>query len=684
MTAYNSIKWSFLLIIVVLSFYQAGAQPSTGTTSRAGIDLSLMDTTVKPCDDFYQFANGHWLTTAKIPADRGSWGTGSELVERNIALIHEILEVAAKDQSSPEGSIRRNVGIFYRSGMDSTGADAAGVKPLEKEFATIAAIGSARDLLEEIATLHRKNISAGFGFFVYMDFKNASKNIAQLYQAGLAMPNMEYYTKTDEQSEALKKKYVDHVTAIFRLLGDPPADASQEAATVMRVETALANASMRPVEERDPNAVYHKIHAGDLDTLAPHIPWKAYFSKLGLPGYDEINVGQPGFIRVVDRMVDSLPLAEWKTYLRWQLANAEASRLSSAFVSEDFQFNSGAIRGMKELSPRWKRILQETDHALGEAVGQLFVEKAFPPAAKERAHTLIVNLQSALRDRIINLDWISEPTRQQALQKLNALTIKVGYPDKWRDYSALRLDGSTFVENAMKTDEFEFRRNLNKIGKPLDRTEWSMTPSTVNAYYNPNYNEIVFPAGILQPPFFDMNADDATIYGGIGTIIGHEMTHGYDDEGRQFDADGNLRDWWTKEDVEHYTGRASIIEKQYNGYLAVDTMHINGQLTLGENIADQGGVKIAYLAFRKTLEGKPEPPQIGAYDADQRFFIAFAQAWKRITRPESVRLMILSDPHSPPRYRVIGSIYNLHEFSRAFHCTSGAMVNPSAGQATIW
>ncbi|HUN66734.1 MAG TPA: M13 family metallopeptidase [Bacteroidota bacterium] len=655
-----------------------------GGFSSAGIDFSMIDSTISPCEDFYQYANGRWLSTARIPADRASWGTGSQLYEQNIAIIRDLLGSAARDESSPAGSIRSKVGRYYRTGMDSAGIEKAGIRPLARDLADIGSMRTAGDLAGEIASLHRRGISAAFGFFVYMDFKHAANNIAQLYQGGLAMPNMEYYTKTDEASESIKKKFVDHVKATFVLMGDGDAEAEREAASVMRIESALASASMRPVEERDPNAVYHIYTLPGLDSLAPQFPWKIYFTKLGLPGVAEVNVGQPSFLKFVARMADSVPMPEWRTYLRWQLVNAEAPRLASAFVDEDFRFNSGVIRGTKELSARWKRVLRDEDAALGEGVGRLFVEKTFPPAAKERAHTLVVNLQAALRDRIMHLDWISEETRKEALRKLSALMIKVGYPDQWRDYSALKIDGSTFVENGMQADEFEFQRNLDKIGKPLDRTEWSMTPSTVDAYYNPNFNEIVFPAGILQPPFFDMNADDAAIYGGIGTVIGHELTHGYDDQGRQFDAEGNLRDWWTKEDVDHYQGRASVIAKQYSGYLAVDTMHVNGELTLGENIADQGGVKIAYLAYRATRAGKGELPVINGFTGDQRFFLTFAQVWKRMTRPESVRLMILSDPHSPPRFRVIGSVYNLQEFSRAFRCSSGAMVNPQAGAAAIW
>ena len=382
-------------------------------------------------------------------------------------------------------------------------------------------------------------------------------------------------------------------------------------------------------------------------------------------------------------MLREVPMDDWKTYFRWQLITAEAPRLSSAFVAEDFRFNGTVIRGTKELRPRWKRMYEAVDKEMGEALGQLFVERAFGPGAKERARTMVLNLKAALHDRIMTLSWITEDTRKQALAKLNATAVKIGYPDKWRDYSSLKVDAQSFVENAMVADEFETQRNLDKIGKPVDKTEWGMTPTTVDAYYNPNYNEIVFPAAILQPPFFDVDADDATLYGGIGTIIGHELTHGFDDEGRQFDADGNLKDWWTPEDEKNYNVRASVVKEQFDNYVAIDTLHINGKLTLGENIADLGGVKIAYLAFKKSMEGKPRPQPIDGFTHEQRFFLAFAQAWKRLTQPESVKLMLASDPHSPPRFRVMGPLYNMPEFGEAFGCKSGKMVNTTQ-RAEIW
>jgi putative endopeptidase len=401
--------------------------------------------------------------------------------------------------------------------------------------------------------------------------------------------------------------------------------------------------------------------------------WKSYFSVIGISAANDLNVGQPKFFEELSKMSRDTPLENWKIYLRWHLINGAAPYLSSPFVNEDFQFNLAVVRGVKELRPRWKRVLATTDQELGEALGQLYVAKNFPPEAKERAKVMIQNLKAALHDRLQQLDWISDETRQQAVRKLNAIAVKVGYPDKWRDYSAYPVDQPSYVLNVLQGNEFEFQRNLNKIGKPIDRTEWGITTPTVDAYYNPSFNEIVFPAGILQPPFFDMKADDASNYGATGSVIGHELTHGFDDQGRQFDAEGNLKNWWTDEDQKRYGQRASSIEKQYANYVVVDTMHINGKLTLGENIADIGGLKIAYLALQKSLEGKPHPEKIDGFTAEQRLFLAFAQGWRRNTRDEALRLMLTTDPHSPPRFRVMGTIANLPEFGQAFSCKAAAM-----------
>lgn len=663
----------------------ATAPSSAAAQTGRGVNLKYMDTSAKPCQDFYQYASGNWLASNPIPADRSTWGAGSELSEKNFEVLRQILEDAAKDKGAPKGSARRKVGDFYRSGMDEARIEAEGAKPLAREFARIEAIKDVGTLQDAIAHLHRLNLSPAFNFFAYQDYKNSTRIISWLYQGGLGLPNRDYYTKEDERSKEIRTQYVAHVAKMFELLGDNPQQAAAQARAVMEMETRLARASMTPVEERDPNATYHRMTLAQLNALVPGLSWNRYFKSLGLTDPGDINVAQPAFYKEVGQMMTSVPVADWKTYLRWQLINAQAPRLSSAFVNEDFHFNGRVVRGTKELRPRWKRILTATDSSLGEALGQLYVERNFSPQAKAKALELVMNLKAALRDRLKVLDWISEATRQQALKKLDAINVKIGYPDKWRDYSALNIDDGSYVLNAMRADEFEFQRNINKIGKPIDRREWSVSTPTVDAYYNPNFNEIVFPAGILQPPFFDPTADDATNYGGVGAIIGHELTHGFDDQGRQFDAEGNLKDWWTAEDQKNYNQRAAIVEAQFNEYVPLEDLHINGKLTLGENIADLGGLKIAYLAFQKSLEGKPRPPVIDGFTPEQRFFLAFAQNWRRNIRPEALRLMLATDPHSPPRFRVLGPVSNMPEFFAAFGCKPGdSGIRGEAIQVKIW
>jgi len=682
-------RLSMTLLTLLLAINATGtglfARTSDSEPRAQGIDLKSIATSVKPCQDFYEYANGRWFEQNPIPADRSSWGAGSELFERNLVVLHQILEDAAKDTSAPKGSVTRKVGDFYRAGMDEARIEADGAAPLSKEFARIAAIKDIAALQDEIAHLHRMTIYAGYVFYAYQDFKNSTRIIANFYQGGLGLPDRDYYTNEDDKSKEIRKQYVEHVAKMFELLGDKSLQAADEAKTVMEFESRLAKSSMTQVEQRDPNAVYHLMSLAQLNELTPGYSWDRYFTGIGLANPGDINVSQPVFFKEVGKMMTGVALKDWQTYLRWTLTRANAGKLSSPFVNESFRFNGAILGGAKELRPRWKRVLEATDQDLGEALGQLYVAKAFGPEAKARAQTLVANLKAALRDRLAALDWISEATRKQALRKLDAIMVKIGYPDKWRDYSKLAVDGGSYVMNDLQASEFEFERNLQKIGKPIDRTEWGMTPPTVDAYYNPNFNEIVFPAGILQPPFFDAKADDATNYGGIGSIIGHELTHGFDDQGRQFDADGNLKNWWTPEDEKNYNARAALMEKQYNDYVAVDTLHINGKLTMGENIADLGGLKIAYLAFQKSLEGKPRPTPIDGFTAEQRFFLAFAQSWRRKTRPEAVRLMIATDPHSPPRYRVIGPLSNMPEFLSAFACEGeNTLARPEALRVKIW
>ncbi len=656
----------------------------TALDAPRGVDPSKMDARVSPCEDFYLYASGTWLANHPIPADRASWGAGSELQEQNFEVLKQILEDAAADRAAPGASVKGKVGAFYRVGMDEARIEKDGGKPLEADFARIAAIGDADSLAREIGRLHRLGTESAFSFFVGQDAKNSTLLLAEVYQGGLGLPDRDYYLSDDPHMKELRAKYEAHVAKMFTLAGDSPAAAAKNARTVIAVETRLAKKSMTPVEQRDPNALYHRMSSEQLARLAPGFRWKAYFGGVGLtePGaLAAVNVNQPEFFKEVGAMAKDVPLEQWKPYLRWGVIHSSAPYLSSAFVDENFAFYGRELFGQKQLRVRWKRVLSAADAELGEALGQLYVERAFSPEAKAKALAMVMNLKAALGDRIRALDWIGEDTRRQALRKLDAIAVKIGYPDKWRDYSGLKVDGVSYLANVRQGEEFELQRNLNKIGKPLDRTEWGITTPTVDAYYNPALNEIVFPAGILQPPFFDPQADDASNYGSIGGVIGHELTHGFDDEGRQFDADGNLKNWWTDEDVRNYQERGKAIAKQYSGYVAVDDLHINGDLTLGENIADIGGLKIAYVALQKALAGKPAPERIDGFTADQRFFIAFAQGWRRNATPESLRVMIATDPHSPAPFRVRGPTADTPEFSHAFACGGGG----SGGvTAQIW
>jgi putative endopeptidase len=653
---------ALLLAWTVATAGQAAEAPAHG------VDPAKMDRSANACADFYLFANGTWLANSPIPADRTTWGAGSELYERNLEVLHAILEDAARDTAAAKDTVAAKVGAFYRSGMDTARIDKEGVLPLSEELLAIEKIAQRSDLPDVVARLHRQGVGPAFQFGVLQDFKNSSKNQAWLYQGGLGLPDRDYYVTDDKKKTEIRNVYVGHVAKILELSGESRGTAAAHAKTILAFETRLAKVSMTPVEQRDPQAIYHPMTPVELAAAAPGFAWDRYFTGIGLKDSSTLNIGQPAFFQELGRMASTVPLPEWKAYLRWHLLHAEAGSLSSPFVEENFRMYGKTIGGAKQLRPRWKRVLQSTDQELGEALGQLYVAHAFPPEAKARAREMVGNLIAALRDRITALDWIEEATRQQALRKVDAIVVKVGYPDRWRDYARLPVDRGSYAGNVMQAEAFEFDRNLRKIGQPVDRTEWGITAPTVDAYYNPQFNEIVFPAGILQPPFFDPQADDESNYGAIGAVIGHELTHGFDDQGHQFDADGNLKSWWTPQDEKNYAARAEKIEKQYSGYVAVDAEHVNGKLTLGENIADLGGLKIAYLALQKAKSGRVDAPDASGFTSDQRFFLSFAQSWRSNSRPETLRLLIATDPHSPSRFRVLGPTSNLAEFARAFNC----------------
>ena len=680
------IKSAPLLIACFFCASSLGAEsPPKIDKNPRPLDPKNMDTFVKPQDDFFMYANGGWIKRTEIPPEYSRWGSFNQVTEQNNDALHAIVEKAAKAHVDPKTAAEvQKVGDYYASGMNEKAVDAARTKPLEDELKRIDAIKDRGDLLKEIAHLHTIGVGVVFNFGSGQDDKDSTREIAQAAQGGLGMPDRDYYTKTDDASKKLRDQYVDHVSKMLTLLGHPAAQAADEAKKILTLETSLAQASRTRVELRDPQKNYNKMKQSEVQALTPDWNWTDYFKDINLIEPGDINVRQPEFFKAANALFTNTSLDDWKTYLRWHLINAAASELSSDFVDEDFNFKEGVLRGTQQIKPRWKRVVISTDQAIGEALGKLYVADHFPPEAKARALELINNLKAALADRIKTLEWMDEPTKQEALKKLAAFTVKIGYPDKWRDYSLLKIDRGPFVLNAVRAENFEVNRELKKIGKPVDRTEWGMTPPTVNAYYNPKMNEIVFPAGILQPPFFYAKADDAVNYGGIGAVIGHEMTHGFDDQGRQYDPVGNLRDWWSPESAAKFKERSQAIVTQYSEYEPLPGLHINGELTQGENIADLGGVKLAYAALQKALAGKPRE-KIDGFTPEQRFFLSFATIWKSKQRDEDLKLRLNTDPHSPARYRVDGPLSNLPEFAKAFNIPGNSpMVRPADKRVNIW
>ena len=571
--------------------------------------------------------------------------------------------------------------------MDEKTIEAVRTKPLEEEFKRIDAIKDRADLLKAIAHLHTMGVDAFFGFGAGQDAKDSSRDIAQAVQGGLGMPDRDYYTKQDADMKEKRQKYVAHVTKMLTLLGEPEVKAAEDAKKIMALETKLAEASRTRVQLRDPIKNYNKMAVRKLQDLTPDWNWNDYFKTIDLVAPGDVNVHQPEFFKAVNDLFKSTSLEDWKAYLRWQLINATAPDLSKDFVDEDFNFKDRVLRGTEQIKPRWKRVIMSEDGDIGEALGKLYVAFYFPPEAKARALELVNNLKEALADRIKTLEWMDQPTKQEALKKLAAFTVKIGYPDKWLDYSLLQIDRGPYVLNAMRAEQFEADRDIKKIGKLVDPTDWGMTPPTVNAYYNSNMNEIVFPAGILQPPFFYPNADDAVNYGAIGAVIGHEMTHGFDDQGRQFDAKGNLRDWWTPKSAEEFKKRSAAVVQQYNEYQPLPGLHVNGELTQGENIADIGGVKLAYAALQKALDKHPEErnKKIDGFTPEQRFFLSFAAIWRQKIRDEDQKLRLTTDPHSPAQFRVNGPFSDLPEFQKAFNVPNGApMVRAADKRVNIW
>jgi len=667
-------RLSPLLVSLVAGFSLAD-EPATRPV--VAVDRAYMDLSVSPGKDFYGYANGAF-DKVPIPGEYAAYGVNQEIDERNFAILREILENAAKTGGA-KGTVAQRVGDFYAAGMDEAAIERVGLDPLAPWFAKIAAIKTPDDLVTIIGELQAQGLDVAFDFGVQVDDKDSTAMIAAFAQGGLGLPERDYYFRDGPEAQDIRQAYVAHVARTFELAGDTPAAAKNEAVAVMALETKLAKASRTLVERRDPEKNYNKFARPALAKVTTGFDWEKFLATIDFPADEKtVLVGQPEFFTALGTLLSSQPLPDWRTYLRWQVLRQTSNYLGRAFVEERFAFYGKKLSGTTELRPRWKRVMAAADQAIGEDLGQLYVQRAFSPAAKARALEMVKFHLEAMRGRIRAADWMSEPTKAQAYKKIDAMRAKIGYPDKWRDYRRLDLSRRSYVLNMLAGSAFEVRRQLAKLGQPVDRGEWLMTPQTNDAYYEPTLNEMCFPAGILQPPFFDEKADDASNYGALASTIGHELTHGFDDQGSQYDAAGNLKTWWADSDRKHFEARAELVAQQYDAFEVLPGLHINGHQTLGENIADVGGLRVSYEAFKLATKGRP-PVSIDGFTPDQRFFIAFAQGWRTNERPENIRLRVTSDVHSPIRWRVLGPVANNPDFRAAF-----GIAEPAKNSPPIW
>ncbi len=670
-----------VVITLVLGVCTVALAQSTQPTGNVRFSADMLDKSIDPCTDFYAYACSKWQAQNPIPSDRPSWGRFNELQERGEILVRGILEKYSSDDPK-RSSIEQKIGDYYSSCMDENAIEKAGAKPLDPMLERVAALKSKEDFAREAVRLHRDGVSAFFEFSSQPDFKNAQQVISAAEQGGLGLPDRDYYLKEDEKSVEIRKQYLAHVQKMFELLGDSAEKASAEAKAVMDIETSLAKGSLDRTSQREPEKIYHKMSTHELAALSPSFGWQVYFAEIGAPPFESLNVAEPDFFKQFEASLKTTSLDDWKTYLRWHVVHSHAPVLPAAFVNENFNFFSKTLQGTKELPPRWKRCVRMASADLGEAIGQKYVEATFGSGSKERMLKMVNALEASLGEDIQTLSWMGDETKKRAIEKLHAITNRIGYPDKWRDYSSLKIVRGDAIGNSLRSNTFAVQRNLNKIGKPLDKGDWPYPPMTVNASYNPLQNNITFPAGILQPPFFDNQADDAMNFGAIGAAIGHELTHGFDDEGAKFDLNGNLQDWWTSKDKEEFEQRTSCIKDQYAEYKPLPDVNLNGKLTLGENTADNGGLRVAYMALLSTLAGK-EPAPLDGFTAQQRFFLGFANIWCQNRTDQVARYLANIDPHSPGKFRVNGTVSNMPEFQEAFHCkANAAMVRPN--RCRVW
>jgi putative endopeptidase len=670
------------LIALALAAFAGCKNKSDDQQRTVFFDKSGMDTTVKPGDNFFMYANGKWLKNTKIPATETGWGTFYTLRDTNEAHIHQILDYAAAHDDTAS-SIDQKVGDLYKSGMDTAAIEKLSYDPVKPMLAKIAAVKDDKDLVKLAADGFKTGDGFLFGFYVSPDDRISSKNAAHFDQTGLNLPDRDYYFKTDSASKKILDGYVKYITKLFTLTGVDPATAATKAAGILKLETAIAQASLSPVQLRDPVKNYNKFTLADFKKQMPDVDIQGAFGLMGLQT-DTVLVGQPGYYKALDGLLKSQPIGVWKDKASFEEISNSAPYLSKAFRDAHFEFFSTILNGQKKQRDRWKVVSEDVDNGLGELLGQLYVQKFFPPEAKKRMLDLVNNLQAVYKQRIEKLDWMSPQTKEKAIAKLEAFTKKIGYPDKWKKYDDVQISKDAYYQNEQSISAHNYREMIKKVNKPVDRSEWGMTPPTIDAYYNPTFNEIVFPAGILQFPFFDKDADDAINYGAIGVVIGHEMTHGFDDQGRQYDKDGNLKDWWTKEDAAKFKDRVKVLINQYSQYTILNGVHINGELTQGENLADVGGAMIAYQAFKNTPEGKSDT-KIDGFTPDQRFFLSLTRVWQSKITDESARMRINVDPHSPPMYRVIGPFTNMPEFYKAFDIKPGdKMYRPDSVRVKVW
>ncbi len=644
--------------------------------------LTNLDTTISPCEDFYQYAIGGWLKENPVPSTESRWASFNVVVESNNEKLKSIL-LDYSQSSGEKGSKEQLIGDLYSSLMDSSLSDANGLNPLKEELASISSLRSIDEVITKSAELRKISVSSLWGLYVGQDDKRSDQYITHIYQSGLGLPDQAYYLKDDEKSKEIQIAYIEHIKKIFDLA--QLSNSEEKAKNIYNLETELAKVSMTRVERRNPEKTYNKFAFSDLNSLGEFTKWETYFNTVGLQNVDSIIVSQPEFIKGVNHLLSSTELETWKDYLKWCLLNSYASALSSDFINENFRFYGETLSGKKEMKPRWKRALSKVNGNLGQLLGQAFVEKHFTEESKEDVARMVENLRSVFSTRINGLSWMSNETKQKALAKLESFNKKIGYPDKWRDFSSVEINSKQPIKNLINCKEFNFNYMIKKLGQPVDKDEWFMTPQTVNAYYSSSQNEIVFPAGILQPPFYDPNADDAINYGGIGAVIGHEFTHGFDDQGSKYDGEGNLSNWWTEDDRSQFDTRADYVVKQFDSFEPIEGLNVNGKLTLGENIADLGGATLAYHALEKELSTKGIPEDIDGFSYQQRFFLGWAQVWHMNMTEKELRKRIATDPHSPGHYRVIGPLANMPEFQEAFSCSEGdPMVNPDSLRAVIW